>query len=126
MRAPKQPETYLADDTIERENQRRPKEQEGLRRLSGMSVKGHDRKAPTESADIGLEQQMGSGLEEHPMLDKQQFDGIDSSVDPIPTNITDPKLLDEIREQQRELQLQKDIKLGLAKKRDTAPRPSGP
>jgi len=125
IRPPKQPETYLADDTVERENRRRPKEQEGLRRLSGMSVKGHDREAPTESADLGIEQQMGSSLQEHPLLDKQQFDGIDASVNPAPP-LSDAEARREHDNARNEQQLQKQMKLGLAPKMDTAPKPPGP
>lgn len=125
IRPPKKPETYLTDDTLERENQRRPKEQEGLRRLSGMSVKGHDRDVPTESAELGMEQQMSAGVEEHPLLDKQQFDGIDASVNPAPS-LSDAESRREYDNARNEQQLQKQMKLGLAPKMNTAPKPPGP
>jgi len=125
IRPPKKPETYLADDTVERENQRRPKEQEGLRRLSGMSVQAHDRDVPTESADLGIDQHMGAGIEEHPLLDKQQFDGIDASVNPAPS-LSDAEARREYDNARNEQQLQKQLKLGLAPKMNTAPKPPGP
>lgn len=125
MKPPKQPETYLADDTVERENIRRLDEQKGLRGVSGMSVKGHDRDAPTESATLGMEQQMGSGLQDHPLLDKQQFDGIDASVNPAPA-LSDAEARREHDNARNEQQLQKQMKLGMAPKMDTAPKPPGP
>lgn len=125
IKPPKQPETYLADDTVERENQRRLQEQKGLRRLSEMSVKGHDREVPAESASMAAEQQMGSGLQDHPLLDKQQFDGIDASVNPAPP-LSDAEARREYDNARNEQQLQKQMKLGLAPKMGTAPKPPGP
>jgi hypothetical protein len=125
IRKPTDLDTYLADDTIERENQRRPLEQAGLRRLSGMSVKGHEREVPTESAEHGLEQQMSAGIEEHPLLDKQQFDGIDASVNPAPP-LSDAEARREHDNARNEQQLQKQLKLGMAPKMNTAPKPPGP
>jgi len=122
---PTEPETYLTDDTVLRENQRRPLEQAGLRRLSGMSVKGHEREVPTESAEHGLEQQMSAGVEEHPLLDKQQFDGIDASVNPAPS-LSDAEARREHDNARNEQQLQKQMKLGMAPTMNTAPKPPGP
>ena len=125
IKPPKQPETYLAEDTVERENQRRPKEQEGLRRLSGLSVKGHDREVPTESDDLGLGAELSSGVQDHPLLDKQQFDGIDASVNPAPA-LSDAEARREYDNARNEQQLQKQMKLGLNPQMDTAPKPQGP
>ncbi|MDF1684604.1 MAG: hypothetical protein P1U36_08090 [Legionellaceae bacterium] len=125
IRKPTEPGTYLADDTIERENQRRPQEQAGLRRLSGMSVQGHDREVPAETEEHGLEQQMSAGIEEHPLLDKQQFDGIDASVNPAPP-LSDAEARREHDNARNEQQLQKQLKLGMAPTMNTAPKPPGP
>ncbi|MDF1826859.1 MAG: hypothetical protein P1U39_01080 [Legionellaceae bacterium] len=125
IKKPTDPDTYLADDTVERENLRRPLEQAGLRRLSGMSVQGHDRDVPTESAGQDLDQQMSAGVEEHPLLDKQQFDGIDASVNPAPP-LSDAEARREFDNARNEQQLQKQMKLGLAPKMNTAPKPPGP
>lgn len=123
---PKPTDSFLADDTTVRLNQQRLLEQEGLRRLSGKRVIARDRDIREEpKADFGAEEQHGQGLQEHPLLDKQQFDGIDADVNPAPP-LSDPESRREYDNARNEQQLQHQLKLGLQPGKSSAPKPPGP
>ncbi len=96
-------ESYLGDDTPEREDRRREIEITGLIAATGLASEGRrDRNAPRKD-DPGLEENL-EGSPTHPILgDKQQYDGLDPDVNPIP-DLTTP-------EGKEEYQLQQQLKL---------------
>lgn len=123
---PDQTGTYLAEDTPGRLNAQRLLEQEGLRRLLGKRVIARDREeTPELSQDLGPEENYGAGLQDHPLLDKQQFDGIDADVNPAPP-LSDREARREHDNARNEQQLQHQLKLGLQPGKSTAPKPQGP
>jgi hypothetical protein len=125
-RRPDQQGTYLADDTVARQNAQRLEEQQGLRRATGKSVASHDRvDEPEHAASLGAEEQMSEGLQDHPFLDKQQYDGIDSNVNPAPP-LADAEARREYDNAQNEKQHRKQLQMGMQPGMNSAPKPHGP
>jgi len=118
--------TMLADDTVVRMNKQRLMVQDSLRQQTGMSVIARERDIEEEpKADFAEEAQHGQGLQEHPFLDKQQYDGIDPSVNPAPP-LSDADARREYDNARNEQQLQHQLKLGLQPGKSFDPKPSGP
>jgi hypothetical protein len=114
--------SYLGDDTQERENKRRKIEITGLIAATGLASEARrDRDDPyqaSSSLEDGLE-----AIPSHPILgDKQQFDGLDPDVNPIP-DLTTPEG-QEAYQLQQQLQMQK--RLELQNRLQSSIKPAGP
>ena len=114
--------SYLGDDTQERENKRRKIEIAGLIAATGLASEvRRDRDAPYQ-ASSSLEDGLDS-IPSHPILgDKQQFDGLDPDVNPIP-ELTTPEG-QEAYQLQQQLQMQK--RLELQNRLQSSIKPAGP
>lgn len=116
----------LAEDTDVRRNKQRLMVQDGLRQQTGLPVKAREREITEESkVDFGHEAQLGQGLQDHPLLDKQQYDGTDPDVNPAPP-LSDAEARREHDNARNEQQLQLQKRLGLQPGMSTAPKPQGP
>lgn len=100
--------SILAEDTAERENKRREIEIAGLIAATGCaSETRRDRHVIAKQEALGQELE---GMPSHPILgDKQQYDGLDPDVNPIP-DLTTPEGREEYQLQQQ-LQYQKRLEL---------------
>ncbi|MCH9755836.1 MAG: hypothetical protein K0U37_01425 [Gammaproteobacteria bacterium] len=116
-------ESYLGDDTPEREDARRKIEIAGLIAETGLASEARrDRDAPRKesSLDEGLE-----SSPTHPLLgDKQQYDGLEPDVNPLP-DLTTPEGQEEYQLEQQ-LKLQKRNELQDRLTNDPSMKPSGP
>ena len=114
--------SYLGDDTEARENKRRKIEIAGLIAATGLASEARrDRDVPYQ-ASSSLEDGLDS-IPSHPILgDKQQFDGLDPDVNPIP-DLTTPEG-QEAYQLQQQLQMQK--RLELQNRLQSSIKPAGP
>ncbi len=113
-------ESYLGEDTAERENKRRKIEIAGLIAETGCaSEPRRDRDAPPKdrpASEKGLEAPV------HPIVGKsQQYDGLDSDVNPIP-DLTTPEGQEAYQlQQQLKLQKRQELQQRLANKPEFKP-----
>lgn len=113
-------DTYLSADSKKMMRQQRMLEQQGHRHLARVNAREHPDE-PRESS--GLEAGM-EGLQGHPYLDRQIFDGADPNLSANPPN--DPKAREEWRqERENDLQnrLERQHKLGHQPRSTPTPRP---
>jgi len=113
--------SYLPDETKKMDRHQRELEQEGHRRHFKRSVHAREHNLEDVHAPEG---ELQNDIKQHPWLEAQRFDGIDPNVNPVPAlNTTARTEYDNaVREQQLEMQL----RLGLAPKMSTAPKPQTP
>ena len=116
--------SYLGEDTPEREDRRREIEITGLIATTGCASEGRrDRNTPRKE-DPGPEEGL-EGSPTHPILgDKQQYDGLDPDVNPVP-DLTTPEGKEEYQLQQQ-LKLQKRHDLQNRLQNDPSMKPPGP
>ncbi|MDF1646382.1 MAG: hypothetical protein P1U61_05320 [Legionellaceae bacterium] len=96
-------ESYLGDDTPEREDARRELEIAGLVAATGLGSEGRRDRTVQRKQDPGLEENL-EGSPQHPILgNKQQYDGLEPDVNPLP-DLTTP-------EGQEEYQLEQQLKM---------------
>lgn len=100
--------SFLSDETVKMEHERRQMEQDGIRRSLGLTVIAREHAAEVSS---NPEQAPENGMLQHPDLDSQLFDGIDPNVNPNP--VFNPLSEVEYENQQREQELKKQHKLDL-------------
>lgn len=110
--------TYLADDTRSIERKRRLLEQEGHRQFARVHAKEHSEEEPQQSPEGELQ----NSIQQHPYLDTQRFDGIDTNLNPEPPLNTEARR--EFDNQQREQDKEKQLRLGNMPKFSSAPKPS--
>ncbi len=113
-------ESYLGEDTPERENARRKIEITGLIAATGLASEGRrDRDAPRK--DVGYDEGL-EGAPEHPILgDKQQYDGLEPDVNPLP-DLTSPEGREEYQlEQQLKMQKRQELQDRLTNKPEFKP-----
>jgi hypothetical protein len=115
--------SYLTEDTPEREDRRRELEIAGLIKATGLGSEARrDRHAKRKNTppSEGLE-----GAPSHPLLgDKQQFDGLDPDVNPIP-DLTTPEG-QEAYQLEQQLKMQKRLELQNRLQNDPSMKPHGP
>ena len=109
--------SLLVAETEMIERARRIEEQRGELQFGSVKARDHSNK---ERNSAGLEGGLQNDMPQHPALDKQYYDGTDSSLNPDPPLNTDARreFDNEKREQQKEYQLTNMPKFN--------PKPSGP
>ena len=80
--------SLLVEETVSMEQQRRLDEQQGHRKLARVHAREHSEEQQQEMAPEG---ELQNNIQQHPWLDKQQFDGIDPNVNPAPPLNTDAR-----------------------------------
>lgn len=113
--------SFLAEETKTMERQRRLMEQEGHRRRARVNAREHgneDRQARDLDADFD------NNPLQHPELNSQRFDGIDSPLNPEPPLNSEARR--EYDNQRREQEMEKQLRLGHMPKFSSAPKPEGP
>lgn len=115
------PVSFLLEETTTMERQRRLMEQEGHRKRARVNAREHgneERKAHDLDADF-----QNNPLQ-HPDLNSQRFDGIDSPLNPEPPLNSEARR--EFDNERREQEMEKQLRLGLMPKMGSAPKPEGP
>lgn len=105
--------SYLSEETFLMGREQREAEEQGHRHLAKVYVREHEE--PREGA--GNEYQ--SEMKQHPWLDKQSLDGIDSDLNPKWD--LNPEVRTELENELREQELEKQLKLGLNPKFSSTP-----
>lgn len=122
--------SYLVKDTREMANEQRLREQKGLRALTRASVKEGDHPDEPVTAQ-GDEPGYGDDLKQHPLLDGQQFDGVENNP---PDPGLNPQAREKYKEEQRHQEHEKQLRLELQLQNQpqnqptysSAPKPRGP
>jgi hypothetical protein len=114
--------SYLDDDTPEREDRRRKIEIDGLIKATGLASEARRDRDIQRKKELGSEEAL-EGAPTHPLLgDKQQYDGLDPDVNPVP-DLTTPEG-QEAYQLQQQLQMQK--RLELQQRLQPSIKPQGP
>lgn len=100
--------SILVDETKNMERMRRLKEQQGLRALIQARVLAKEHPLEEPMSEIGDE--YDAGMLQHPLLDGQQFDGIDNNP---PDPSLSPAAKEKYKEAQRKQKHDKELKLSL-------------
>ncbi len=101
--------SYLPEETEHMAYERRGLEQQVERQLAGVEERKKPRRE-TGNEPGGTEQK----LRQHPLLDSQRFDGIDPGLNPAPFGNQEAEIAFE--NEQREQNMEKQLRLGLAPK----------
>jgi hypothetical protein len=117
-------DSYLGDDTPEREDRRREIEIAGLIKATGLASESRRDRAVKRQKDAGPTEGL-EGSPQHPILgDKQQFDGLDPDVNPMP-DLTTPEG-QEAYQLEQQLKMQKRHELQNRLQSNPSMKPSGP
>lgn len=112
--------SLLVAETKAMERRRRLAEQKGERRLAHV----HAREHRDEEVHNAPEGELQNNILQHPALDSQRFDGIDSPLNPEPPLNTEARR--EFDNERRNQEQEKQLRLGNMPKFTTAPKPRGP
>lgn len=112
--------TFLVNETKAMERRRRLAEQQGERQLAPVKAREHSDKEPQNSPEGELQ----NSILQHPELDSQRFDGVDTNLNPEPALNTDARR--EFDNEKRNQEQEKQLRLGNMPKFSTAPTPRGP
>lgn len=112
--------SYLVAETKAMERQRRLAEQQGERRIALVKAREHS----DYEAQPGPEGELQNTILQHPELDSQRFDGIDSPLNPEPPLNTDARR--EYDNERRNQEQEKQLRLGNMPKFTNTPKPRGP
>lgn len=112
--------SILVAETKAMERERRLAEQQGERRLASVKARQHSNQEDQPSPEGELQ----NNILQHPELNSQRFDGIDSPLNPEPPLNTDARR--EFDNEQRNQEQEKQLRLGNMPKFTNAPRPRGP
>ncbi|MGL5743163.1 MAG: Smr/MutS family protein [Legionella sp.] len=110
--------SFLVAETKAMERQRRLAEQQGERRIAQVKAREHS----DIEASPGPEGELQNSILQHPELDSQRFDGIDSPLNPEPALNTDARR--EYDNERRNQEQEKQLRLGNMPK--FTPKPRGP
>lgn len=112
--------SFLVVETKDMERQRRLAEQQGERRIALVKAREHS----NQESQPGLEGELQNSILQHPALDSQRFDGIDSPLNPEPPLNTDARR--EYDNERRNQEQEKQLRLGNMPKFTNTPKPRGP
>lgn len=115
-------ESFLVAETQAMRNKQRLEEQAGHRKLAKVHARAREDKE--QEAGPSLEGELQNSIPQHPLLNRQVFDGIDPNLNPEPPLNTDARR--EYDNKQREQEMEKQLRLGNMPKFSTAPKPQGP
>ncbi|MDX2346706.1 MAG: hypothetical protein QNK11_07550 [Legionella sp.] len=117
-------DSYLTDDTPEREDRRREIEISGLIKATGLASETRRDRHVQRNKDVSAGEAL-EGAPQHPLLgDKQQYDGLDPDVNPVP-ELTTPEG-QEAYQLQQQLQMQKRLELQNRLDKVSSIKPAGP
>lgn len=108
--------SFLSEETRTMDRRRRQMEQDGHRQLSRVNARHHSEEETQATAPEG---ELQNSIRQHPWLDKQRFDGIDSNNPEPPLNSAARTEFDNER---REQEMEKQLRLGNMPK-FSSPRP---
>jgi hypothetical protein len=111
-------DSYLVEETITMERERRLQEQQGHRQLA----KVHAREHHEQHLQSSLSGELQNDILQHPWLDSQRNDGVDPNLNPEPPLNTEARR--EYDNERREQEKEKQLRLGNMPKFN--PRPEGP
>ena len=114
--------TYLADDTVYLDRQRRLIEQDGHRHYARVNAREHGPEQSTVQ-NLALEGEEQNNILQNPWLNSQRFDGIDPNLNPEPPLNTEARR--EFDNERREQEMEKQLRLGNMPKMSSAPKPQG-
>ena len=112
------PFTMLVDETQEMEDNRRQLEQEGEKKFAKVVARDRD------AYQVGDEPGMENSIKQHPLLQSQQYDGVDPSLNPAPTG--NPTALAEFNNERQKQEMEKQLRLGNQPKFSNTPKPNPP
>lgn len=110
--------SILVVETKVMERQRRLAEQQGERRLASVKAREHS----NQEAPSGPEGELQNSIMQHPALNSQRFDGVDSPLNPEPPLNTEARR--EFDNERRNQEQEKQLRLGNMPK--FTPKPRGP
>lgn len=112
--------SLLAVETKSMERRRRLAEQQGERRLARVNAREH----PDEELRQSPEGELQNSILQHPELDSQRYDGIDSPLNPEPPLNSEARR--EYDNERRNQEQEKQLRLGNMPKFSSTPKPRGP
>src|SRR3990167_5616460 len=105
--------SYLIEETQKMANQRREQEQRGHSQFGKVQIREHsDAELSSPQQDSGLDATADNTIPQHPLLDKQLYDGIDPDLNPAPPLNSHARL--EYDNAHREQKLEQALRLGQA------------
>lgn len=113
--------SILIAETKAMERSRRLMEQQGERKLASVKAREHSTEEQTQPRPEG---ELQNNILQHPALDSQRFDGVDTNLNPEPPLNTEARR--EFDNERREQEKEKQLRLGNMPKFSTAPTPRGP
>lgn len=119
---PRPATSYLSDDTVTLDRQRRLLEQDGHRHFARVNAREHP---PEQAQQQGLAQEgdLQNNIMQNPWLNSQRFDGIDPNLNPEPPLNTEARR--EFDNERREQEMEKQLRLGNMPRVSPAPKPQG-
>lgn len=114
--------TYLSDDTVTLDRQRRLIEQDGHRHYARVNAREHAAEQSTQQS-LAQEGGMQNNILQNPWLNSQRFDGIDPNLNPEPPLNTEARR--EFDNERREQEMEKQLRLGNMPRVSPAPKPQG-
>ena len=112
--------SLLVAETKAMERRRRLAEQQGERRFARVNAREHS----DEEIHQSPEGELQNNILQHPELNSQRFDGIDSPLNPEPPLNTDARR--EFDNERRNQEQEKQLRLGNMPRFTSTPRPRGP
>lgn len=108
----------LRDETRLMEIRQRELEQSGHRQYGRVNAREKDPNEPRQGNEMGMG---NNNIKQHPLLQNQRFDGVDSNLNPAPPD--NPDALAQFENERQEQERQKQLRLGneLKKRRDYQP-----
>lgn len=114
--------SFLSEETSSMERKRRQLEQEGHRQHAKVNAREHGNQEQRQ--EMAAEGELQNDIMQHPALESQRFDGIDSNLNPEPPLNSEART--EYDNQRREQEMEKQLRLGNMPNPSTAPKPEGP
>ncbi len=114
--------SYLAEETRRMARQRRILEQEGHRHFARVNAREHSEQEPSSSL-MAAEGELQNNIRQNPWLNSQRFDGIDPNLNPEPPLNSEARR--EFDNEQREQEMEKQLRLGNMPRFSSAPKPQG-
>jgi hypothetical protein len=115
--------SYLSDDTVTLDRQRRLLEQEGHRHYARVNAREHAMEQPSTQQNLAHEGGVQNNILQNPWLNSQRFDGIDPNLNPEPPLNTEARR--EFDNERREQEMEKQLRLGNVPRVSPAPKPQG-
>lgn len=119
---PRPKTSYLSEDTVTLDRQRRLQEQDGHRQYARVHAREHALEQSTQQ-NLAHEGGVQNNILQNPWLNSQRFDGIDPNLNPEPPLNTEARR--EFDNERREQEMEKQLRLGNVPRVSQAPKPQG-